>query len=29
MRPLTDKVVDYIEHQGIKVKQSIALRNSR
>ncbi|WP_353086366.1 Asp/Glu racemase [Flavobacterium sp.] len=25
MRPLTDKVVDYIEHQGIKVKESIAL----
>jgi maleate isomerase len=25
MRPLTDMVVDYIEHQGIKVKQSIAL----
>ena len=25
MRPLTDLVVDYIEHQGIKVKESIAL----
>ena len=25
MRPLTDMVVDYIENQGIKVKQSIAL----
>lgn len=25
MRPLTDMVVDYIEHQGIKVKESIAL----
>ena len=25
MRPLTDKVVDYIEHQGIAVKESIAL----
>lgn len=25
MRALTDKVVDYIEHQGIKVKESIAL----
>jgi maleate isomerase len=25
IRPLTDKVVDYIEHQGISVKESIAL----
>lgn len=25
MRPLTDLVVNYIEHQGIKVKESIAL----
>lgn len=25
MRPLTDKVVEYIEHQGIRVKESIAL----
>lgn len=25
MRPLTDMVVDYIEHQGFKVKESIAL----
>ncbi|OYU85675.1 MAG: Asp/Glu racemase [Flavobacterium sp. BFFFF2] len=28
MRPLTDKVVDYIEHQGIRVKESIALEIS-
>jgi maleate isomerase len=25
MRPLTDKVVDYLEHQGFEVKDSIAL----
>src|SRR5690606_1767777 len=25
MRPLTDMVVDYIEHQGIRVKESIAM----
>jgi maleate isomerase len=28
MRPLTDLVVEYIEHQGIKVKESIALEIS-